>query len=60
MDKLILIFFTETLSNCSFQRIELEYAKAQAACDAYQTRIASLENDFKKLNHLPQIMDILR
>ncbi|CDH50784.1 predicted protein [Lichtheimia corymbifera JMRC:FSU:9682] len=44
----------------NFQRIELEYAKAQAACDAHQTRIASLENDFKKLNHLPQIMDILR
>lgn len=44
----------------SFQRIELEYAKAQAACDAHQTRIASLENDYKKLNRLPQIMDILR
>lgn len=55
-----MILFTETLPNCSFQRIELEYAKAQAACDAHQTRIASLENDFKKLNHLPQIMDILR
>ncbi|KAI7886079.1 hypothetical protein K492DRAFT_83619 [Lichtheimia hyalospora FSU 10163] len=44
----------------NFQRIELEYAKAQAACDAHQTRIASLENDYKKLNHLPQITDILR
>ncbi|CDS11765.1 hypothetical protein LRAMOSA04028 [Lichtheimia ramosa] len=44
----------------NFQRIEFEYAKAQAACDAHQTRIASLENDYKKLNRLPQIMDILR